>query len=121
MVGELILFWEYVDRVFDLPNARPIVEWLKTAGLVARLEAELSDPENYGMAKSIFMAGERAGYDMTSPGGISQFMAAYNQLLQPEDPAPARSTIVTEHPKIGRNDPCPCGSGKKYKKCCRNR
>ncbi|NMB41156.1 MAG: DnaJ domain-containing protein [Firmicutes bacterium] len=25
---------------------------------------------------------------------------------------------VREHPKIGRNDPCPCGSGKKYKKCC---
>jgi uncharacterized protein YecA (UPF0149 family) len=23
-----------------------------------------------------------------------------------------------EHPKVGRNDPCPCGSGKKYKKCC---
>jgi len=23
-----------------------------------------------------------------------------------------------EEPKIGRNDPCPCGSGKKYKKCC---
>ena len=23
-----------------------------------------------------------------------------------------------EAPKIGRNDPCPCGSGKKYKKCC---
>ena len=27
-------------------------------------------------------------------------------------------TIVHEGPKIGRNDPCPCGSGKKYKKCC---
>lgn len=26
-------------------------------------------------------------------------------------------TIVNEN-KIGRNDPCPCGSGKKYKKCC---
>ena len=26
--------------------------------------------------------------------------------------------IVREDPKIGRNDPCPCGSGKKYKKCC---
>ncbi|SKA88935.1 SEC-C motif-containing protein [Clostridium sp. USBA 49] len=26
-------------------------------------------------------------------------------------------TIVNEY-KIGRNDPCPCGSGKKYKKCC---
>jgi uncharacterized protein YecA (UPF0149 family) len=23
-----------------------------------------------------------------------------------------------EHVKVGRNDPCPCGSGKKYKKCC---
>ena len=25
---------------------------------------------------------------------------------------------VVKEPKIGRNDPCPCGSGKKYKKCC---
>ena len=27
-------------------------------------------------------------------------------------------TIVNEGPKVGRNDPCPCGSGKKYKNCC---
>jgi len=27
---------------------------------------------------------------------------------------------VKESPDIGRNDPCPCGSGKKYKKCCMN-
>ena len=27
-------------------------------------------------------------------------------------------TVVNEGPKIGRNDPCPCGSGKKYKNCC---
>ena len=26
--------------------------------------------------------------------------------------------VVRDTPKIGRNDPCPCGSGKKYKKCC---
>jgi preprotein translocase subunit SecA len=26
-------------------------------------------------------------------------------------------TVVSDSPKIGRNDPCPCGSGKKYKKC----
>lgn len=26
--------------------------------------------------------------------------------------------VVRESPKIGRNDPCPCGSGRKYKKCC---
>jgi len=29
-------------------------------------------------------------------------------------------THVREEAKIGRNDPCPCGSGKKYKKCCLN-
>jgi preprotein translocase subunit SecA len=32
--------------------------------------------------------------------------------LEPSD------TIVTGSSHIGRNDPCPCGSGKKYKKCC---
>jgi preprotein translocase subunit SecA len=26
--------------------------------------------------------------------------------------------VTREAPKVGRNDPCPCGSGKKYKKCC---
>ena len=30
-------------------------------------------------------------------------------------------TVVNTQPKIGRNDPCPCGSGKKYKKCCLNK
>ena len=29
-------------------------------------------------------------------------------------------TIRRDKPKIGRNEPCPCGSGKKYKKCCIN-
>ncbi len=28
------------------------------------------------------------------------------------------SKTVVKPPKVGRNDPCPCGSGKKYKKCC---
>jgi hypothetical protein len=32
--------------------------------------------------------------------------------------ASAVQTIRNELPKVGRNDPCPCGSGKKYKKCC---
>ncbi|MCB0347525.1 MAG: YchJ family protein, partial [Bdellovibrionales bacterium] len=30
----------------------------------------------------------------------------------------AAQTVVREEPKVGRNDPCVCGSGKKYKKCC---
>ena len=32
--------------------------------------------------------------------------------------AQKRSMIVVKGKKIGRNEPCPCGSGKKYKQCC---
>jgi len=31
--------------------------------------------------------------------------------------APRRAPVVAQESKVGRNDPCPCGSGKKYKKC----
>ncbi|MBE6626194.1 MAG: preprotein translocase subunit SecA [Ruminococcaceae bacterium] len=33
-------------------------------------------------------------------------------------PAQKKAPVVNKTPKVGRNDPCPCGSGKKYKKCC---
>ena len=39
---------------------------------------------------------------------------------KPED-ARKPETFRREHPKVGRNDPCPCGSGKKYKNCCMNK
>ncbi|MCK5843753.1 MAG: preprotein translocase subunit SecA [Victivallales bacterium] len=35
-----------------------------------------------------------------------------------EEDEPVQITFVRDTPKVGRNDPCPCGSGKKYKKCC---
>ena len=35
--------------------------------------------------------------------------------------APRTATVTRDTAKIGRNDPCVCGSGKKYKKCCLNR
>jgi preprotein translocase subunit SecA len=36
----------------------------------------------------------------------------------PDDDFGQQTPFVRETPKVGRNDPCPCGSGKKYKKCC---
>jgi hypothetical protein len=39
------------------------------------------------------------------------------QESSPPPPAPPKP-IRRDTPKVGRNDPCPCGSGKKYKKCC---
>ncbi|MDR1949287.1 MAG: DnaJ domain-containing protein [Spirochaetaceae bacterium] len=35
-----------------------------------------------------------------------------------EESEPVPETIRRTQPKVGRNDPCPCGSGKKYKRCC---
>ena len=34
-----------------------------------------------------------------------------------EAEAPKQETVTRDQPKVGRNEPCPCGSGKKYKKC----
>ena len=39
-------------------------------------------------------------------------------ILSRGEDTPAHQTVKRETEKIGRNDPCPCGSGKKYKKCC---
>jgi hypothetical protein len=36
----------------------------------------------------------------------------------PDEPVAPPITIVRQQERIGRNDPCPCGSGKKYKNCC---
>ena len=35
-----------------------------------------------------------------------------------KEASPARATVTRNQPKVGRNDLCPCGSGKKYKHCC---
>jgi preprotein translocase subunit SecA len=65
-----------------------------------------------------------------SGGGASEAAPAFGRPAQAAD-APARgkqparvggddapvSTVRRDEPKVGRNDPCPCGSGKKYKKC----
>ncbi len=38
--------------------------------------------------------------------------------LRPGQGQPVQQTVKREGRKVGRNEPCPCGSGKKYKKCC---
>jgi len=42
--------------------------------------------------------------------------SASNSNARPQ-PSPAAATSASSAAKVGRNDPCPCGSGKKYKKC----
>ncbi len=57
------------------------------------------------------------------------FFQAPAKPAPPPKPAPARDAYLDRKPtpflrsekQVGRNDPCPCGSGKKFKKCCMNR
>ncbi|MDZ4818876.1 MAG: SEC-C metal-binding domain-containing protein [Planctomycetota bacterium] len=124
IIDELARFWEFVDRVYQLPSAKAIVEVLTADGLVDNLKRKMSDPKNFGMAKSFFISGTEAGYDMTSEEGLAQFTNSFNRSLsrnqfdhEPEDYEPVSEPIVRSE-RVGRNDPCPCGSGKKFKKCC---
>ena len=43
---------------------------------------------------------------------------ALDLLSRLDSPADGPAPIVNAAAKIGRNDPCPCGSGRKFKKCC---
>ncbi|MGA1979103.1 MAG: preprotein translocase subunit SecA [Sedimentisphaerales bacterium] len=51
---------------------------------------------------------------------VGQFAMAEQQRAAAQAPQGEQKVkqIRLEQPKVGRNDPCPCGSGKKYKKCC---
>jgi len=65
-----------------------------------------------------------AALTLNAPGGAGAFGAPPGGASGGQAPRPARTggddvvkTVRREEPKVGRNDPCPCGSGKKYKKC----
>ncbi len=63
-----------------------------------------SDSTNMGLAQSAVEA----------PG----MRAEKNPMAEASQAGSGVRTVRRETPKVGRNDPCPCGSGKKYKKCC---
>ncbi len=130
IIDELRMFWRFLDRVYRLPHAAAIVRWLSRDGLVRRLEAELADPRNYGMAKSLAMKASNAGYDIRSESDMQAFLAEYNRSLHSRSASPPPRSVRASTPppslppearQARRNSRCPCGSGKKYKKCCGRR
>ncbi|OLC62422.1 MAG: preprotein translocase subunit SecA [Candidatus Rokubacteria bacterium 13_1_40CM_4_67_11] len=101
---------EYKKEAFDL--FQDMAERVKAA-VVERLfkvqvvrEAPMAMPTLTARADTQESRGE-----MPSVGGEAPRAAP---LAAPPRPAPRTAT----GDKVGRNDPCPCGSGKKYKKCC---
>jgi hypothetical protein len=57
---------------------------------------------------------------MAFESGDMGAMAAHMDNQSPSSSIPGSNEPAVNQNKIGRNDPCPCGSGKKYKKCCMN-
>jgi len=73
------------------------------AALIEKQRREAAERE-----KLAFQHDEASG--MASPGAGAEQQPQQQPPVVPE-------TFVREQPKVGRNDPCPCGSGKKYKQC----
>lgn len=49
---------------------------------------------------------------------LAEFARANGRWYYVDGKILGQKPVVREGPRVGRNDPCPCGSGKKYKKCC---
>ena len=99
-------------------NARHIVA-PEASALVAAAVKVIDDPEVNKVAREHLM--------MASIFGEDPFSSLQHLLQKPSidalpihDPALVITgrTLVRDGAKVGRNEPCPCGSGKKFKKCC---
>jgi uncharacterized protein len=102
--------------------------FLRAMELTAEAWDPLADDEtNRVVLAPILMLGTQEGLDEidAAPDSESQYAAAVEMLLMSVDlihiywhlPIEERNAARAWQ-KPGRNDPCPCGSGRKYKKCC---
>jgi len=99
------MFLEMLDRI-----KKDTIE--KLFAIQIAKEQEVSDVKLERKQTFVMSRGERAASDARSTG----MNAGMNAGGETEDGRGV--TVRREGKKVGRNDPCPCGSGKKYKKCC---
>ncbi|MBG29450.1 MAG: preprotein translocase subunit SecA [Opitutae bacterium] len=83
-------------------SAQSLGSMLSILSQGAKMEGPSDDSPAAGILAEAFA-------DSGEEGGASE---------APSRPAPVATPVRRDTPKVGRNDPCPCGSGKKYKKCC---
>jgi preprotein translocase subunit SecA len=96
------------DKVTDLIFRARVVGATQTRSAYKETTAVHDNSTGYGVAENL-AADASSG---ALPSGEMQEAAD-----QTQGEAAKVKTIVREAPKVGRNDLCPCGSGKKYKKC----
>jgi len=83
-------------------------------GITDSIIDEAHEEDHFGIAKSLINEARNKGVSLSNEKGLESFIKEYSRekgdLYHPE--------TSSKSEKLGRNDPCPCGSGKKYKKCC---
>ena len=89
-------------------------DWLSLD--IISTEAGLETDE-HGLVE--FVATYNEGKQKTSHHELSRFQKIDNRWYYVDGESPKPETVRNESPKVGRNEPCPCGSGKKFKKCCK--
>lgn len=105
-IPELIAFWRFLGREFALDASEAALSYL--AKIQPSFVKIMNDPSKFGMAKSFFMKGEAAGFDMTDQDQMHMFVAAYNASVAAEqEEASSGSTLksesIGEDPRVKRN------------------
>ena len=97
-IDEISALWKFVDRVHAVENAKKIGAEIRA--LHAEFHQEMSDPQNFGQAKSFFMEGKAKGFDMTTQEGAESFMQFHNAQIATNS-FDSTSTHSTESPVAG--------------------
>ena len=79
--------------------------------------AQAKAPQQRSLIIGIYRKMLIAKVDINDDKEVKKWMQKHPEVLQGGDPVKV-ATVRREEPKVGRNEPCPCGSGKKHKKCC---
>ncbi len=105
--AELTYFVGFLDGINDS---------LKTPNPIEEMEEDTEVALDIDLEKLYYnMVEARADWLYTLPQWDNLLTEERRKELYKEQKS---STTIVKPKKIGRNDPCPCGSGKKYKKCC---
>jgi hypothetical protein len=121
-IPELAAFWEYLGREFHLRQADAILDLLRD--VAPGFKEMMNDPANFGMAKSFFMMGQAAGFDMTREEDTEAFMLAYNagvmgRRAEPKHPVPVPH--VLDSPPRPRRDKSKVKKKRKQARAARKR
>jgi len=115
----------YKNEAFTLFEDLMATIWSDFTRMIYNLEVEAEEEEAPEQRYEPSGTSTRPGRVSYSGGGQEQpsalaLAAAGGAVEEPEDyeePEPVRQRVLSEDQQVGRNDPCWCGSGKKFKKC----